>query len=229
MRAILGRAARQPGAEAELLADTAHRFCRCCRWAKGPQSASRRRFLADTSRPRFADRCASSKSITSGPRTCPGSRSIDEAGVVGADVALLALSRHSSPGCQTTLPQTKPCLSLVGTFPRSLRAPARILVAFSGRWSIRRTHRPSSSRVATVAMDLDSSLHRRITSPPPRPSSPLPSGPWPFDHGMFSPLSGQDLAALLDVGAFQPHHQRHLEANLAERGHHRLGDDDRTS
>ena len=34
----------------------------------------------------------------------------------------------------------------------------------------------------------------------------------------------QDLLAELHVGALQPHHQRHVEADLARRGDHALGD-----
>src|SRR5579859_7291549 len=35
----------------------------------------------------------------------------------------------------------------------------------------------------------------------------------------------EDLLAQFDVGAFQPHHQRNLQAHLPHRGHHALGDD----
>src|SRR6056297_3978876 len=35
---------------------------------------------------------------------------------------------------------------------------------------------------------------------------------------------GDDLLALLDIGAFETHHQRHLEADLFHRGDHALGD-----
>src|SRR5450759_3627426 len=34
-----------------------------------------------------------------------------------------------------------------------------------------------------------------------------------------------DLLAGIDVGALQPHHQRHLEADFLHRGDHALGDD----
>src|ERR1700738_1578024 len=33
------------------------------------------------------------------------------------------------------------------------------------------------------------------------------------------------LLAGIDIGAFQPHHQRHLQADFLHRGHHALGDD----
>ena len=38
------------------------------------------------------------------------------------------------------------------------------------------------------------------------------------------PDSRQDLLAELDIGAFEPHHQRHVQADLARRGDHALGD-----
>ena len=39
------------------------------------------------------------------------------------------------------------------------------------------------------------------------------------------PDFAQDLLAEIDVGAFEAHHQRHLEADLLHRGDHALGDD----
>ena len=40
---------------------------------------------------------------------------------------------------------------------------------------------------------------------------------------------GEDLLAELDVGAFEPHDQRHLEPHLARRRHHALRRSRRTS
>src|SRR6185312_9277146 len=36
---------------------------------------------------------------------------------------------------------------------------------------------------------------------------------------------GEDLLAELDIGAFEPHHQRYMQADLARRGDDALGDD----
>ena len=41
----------------------------------------------------------------------------------------------------------------------------------------------------------------------------------------LSPLSFDDLLAELDIGAFEPHHQRHLQPDLLDRGDHAFGDD----
>src|SRR5882757_9769787 len=35
----------------------------------------------------------------------------------------------------------------------------------------------------------------------------------------------QDLLAGIDIGAFEPHHQRHFKADFLHRGNHALGDD----
>ncbi len=43
------------------------------------------------------------------------------------------------------------------------------------------------------------------------------------DHGQAG--AGDDLLALLDIGALEAHHQRNLQADLLDRGDHALGDD----
>ncbi len=62
-----------------------------------------------------------------------------------------------------------------------------------------------------------------------RPSRPSTIFSAPSDRSLaamtFRPLEFEDFLAELDVGAFQAHHQGHLQADLLHRGDHALGDD----